>query len=184
MKKVFLMLILVGSLSMTTKIYSQDLQIGASGGLVVPFIDFGDVVQAGLGGSLMFKYFATDHLALGMNVGYYSFPGRELDFGLGFGGIQVAPTVNIIPINATAELYIGRSEELRPRIGLDFGGYIISSQGVEDSSELYFGFAPLIGSGYRISKNLEIFADTKFHVILTSNSTDDIPTTSYLSVKE
>lgn len=158
----------------------QKIQIGASGGITVPFVDFGEAVQIGGGGSLIFKYFVTDHFALGGNAGYYKFPGRRLDFGLGLGGIQIAPDVNIIPINATAELFIGRSESLRPRIGVDMGAYVITK---DKENKAYFGFSPLVGSGYRISEKVEVFADTKFHVIVTNpQSTSDFPTTSYLSI--
>lgn len=175
------MMVLLGLLPLTSKGQAQKIQLGASGGLTVPFVDFADAVQSGIGGSLIFKYFATEHIALGGNVGYYKFPGRDLDFGLGFGGLQISPDVNIIPVNATAEWFIGRSETLRPRLGVDMGVYFVGNNGEDAENKAYFGFSPVIGSGYRISEKVELFADTKFNVILTKEQ-EDIPTTSYLSV--
>ncbi|TAF63183.1 MAG: hypothetical protein EAZ55_14385 [Cytophagales bacterium] len=174
---VFVLFLLVYS----HKSQAQEAQLGVSGGITFPFIDFAESVSSGFGGSVIFKYFVNKNIALGGNLGYYVFPGREINFGLGFGGLQVSPDVKIVPINATAEIFFGRSD-LRPRIGVDFGAYIVSSSdGTNSQNKAYFGFAPVIGSGVIVSKNVEIFANTKFHVILT-NDNNDIPTTSYLSV--
>ncbi|MCX5744181.1 MAG: hypothetical protein NT062_16955 [Proteobacteria bacterium] len=150
------------------------LQVGASGGIALPFIGFtndytgalnfsGDVDMGG-GGTLHANYFLTRWFAVGANVGVFHFPGSSVDTPL---GSVTAPSINVIPLTFSLGLFPqfgGNDKSLRPHFGVDVGAYVITNDAV--ATQAYVGFAPVLGSGYRITDRVKLVGDTRFHVIL------------------
>ena len=160
MKKAFLLLVvLLAAASFPLQAQSQ-VKVGFSGGINVPFGDFGEAVGVGSGGAAHLRYFITDEFAAGVNTGYHLFLGEDIDLGI-LGTIE-GIDFSFIPITAGAEYYIPLGE-LRPRIGFDLGLYLAGTSLDGDGVEAFFGITPNVGAAIKVSDQMDLIGDLKFH---------------------
>lgn len=134
------------------------LKIGGTLGLQMPTGDFGDAADTGFGINAVGKYFLSDQMAVGLNVGYGTFS-TELDDLKFFN----------IPVTGLFEYHFGKPEStVIPYLGGDLGLYSLGSKyDGESDSEMYFGFAPAVGINYPLSDLLSLNANLKYHVVLS-----------------
>lgn len=157
------------------------LQAGISGGVAFPFLGFDQYnplgalsldggVDMGYGGTAHLKYFPAKWFGLGLNVGYFHFPGASYEDD-SLGVVVQGPHVATIPITLSTIFYPqfgGNDPYLRPQMGFDFGMYIVDPE--LDNPSVDFGFALVIGSGYKVTPKIDVYANARPHFILNDNN--------------
>jgi hypothetical protein len=136
---IFMAIMLVAGVSYTVK---AQIGIGANAGLAMPMGSFGDAYNMGFGGSAYGQYTLNDQMTIGLNIGYYSFSGKNVPSGSDI-------SWSYMPVVADFK-YMLSSEKFMPYVGLGLGLYSASSKveimGISASaSESKFGFAPMVG---------------------------------------
>lgn len=160
MKKIRIFAMVMFSM-MASAGYSQ-LQVGVQLGPQFPMGDFGDGYNMGIGLNFSGKYFVTEDVAFGLNLGYHHF-GTDWD----------DISSSMMPITALVEYYLSE-EPMRPYLGIDLGAYNfglkwkIGNIEMKDS-ELYFGFAPKAGIAYQISDNLAVTGELKWNYVMADS---------------
>jgi hypothetical protein len=161
---------------------NAQLKIGVNGGLGLPMGSFGDANKMGFGGGVVGKYLLNEKIALGLNIGYYSFAGKDL--GLGITGEKLS----IMPITALFNFYFA-SEGFKPYVGADLGFYSVKYKTptidlggfgtIEGSSETLtkIGFAPTVGFEASLSEKVGLDVNAKYHYISTEGDA-----TSYIGI--
>lgn len=153
---------------------SAQFKLGVSGGLGLPMGDFGDGYKMGFGGGVAGKYMLNEKLAVGLNIGYYSFTAKDE-----FGGSDVK--FSAMPITGLINYYFA-TEGFKPYVGADLGFYSCKSKtnfmGVDFSATATkFGFAPTVGFAYGLSDKMDLDVNAKYHFISTEGSS-----TSFLGI--
>ncbi len=155
---------------------NAQISIGLTGGLGLPMGDFGKLASTGFGGGLQGRYHVNDNLAVGLNLGYYTFGGVSIDLGsLG----KISSSYNIIPITLSGEYYFSDGD-FKPFAALDLGMYSLganvesTSNGVTTSADAdrlnKFGFGIGAGAAYGLSDNLDLISSVKYNTILDDAS--------------
>jgi hypothetical protein len=150
---ILLAIVLIAGFTTTSK---AQISIGAKAGIAMPMGDFGDSYGMGFGGSAIGEYALNDNMAVGLNVGFYTFGGKDLPSG-------VTASFNIIPIIADFK-YFFMTEGFMPYVGAGLGMYMMTSKSETSLmsfsvSESGFGFAPKagfwMGEGFKYGASLE-----------------------------
>ena len=139
--------------------------IGATVGVQIPTGSFGDGVKTGFGFNVLGKYILQEHLALGINLGYYGFGAKDV----GVEGVKAS--AKAIPITALVEYIIGTSKT-KPYIGADIGlfslGAKASAQGISVStSKSYFGLAPTAGVLVGLGDKMSLCVNGKYNSVVS-----------------
>lgn len=134
--------------------------IGANAGLAMPMGDFGDAYNMGFGGSVYGQYTLSDQMTLGLNIGYYSFGGKNLPANTDL-------SWSYIPVVADFK-YMLSKENFMPYLGLGLGFYNASSKvelmGISVSaSESKFGFAPM--AGFWMGEDFKWGANLSYNIV-------------------
>ena len=160
MKKIRLIALIMLSMIATAG-YSQ-MQFGLQVGPQFPLGDFSSGYNTGFGFNLNGKYFATDDVAFGLNIGYHHFGTDWDDINCGF-----------MPITLLAEYHLS-TDEFQPFLGFDLGVYNVSVNvlGMKDS-DLQFGLAPCAGIQYQLNDNLGLTGSIKWNYVMTDNTDFD-----------
>ena len=153
---------------------NAQLKIGVGGGVALPMGDFGDGFKMGFGGGVAGKYMLNEKLALGLNLGYYSFTAKDEA-----GGSDVK--FSVMPITALVNYYFA-TEGFKPYVGADLGFYACKSKvsvlGMDVSATATkLGFAPTLGFEYGFSDKMGLDVNAKYHYITTEGSS-----TSYVGI--
>ena len=143
-KKLTIGLVVLLLAGFTSPVKAQ-MSIGATGGIALPMGTFGDVVKTGFGGSVFGEYGLSKNLALGLNIGYYSFSGKSMRIS----GYDITSNESITPIVADLK-YFFATEGFMPYVGAGLGFYMLnaSASAAGNSASVSmnkFGFAPKIG---------------------------------------
>ena len=144
-------------------------KLGIDAGIQLPMGDFGKEVNIGFGGELSGKYMVNKNIGVGVGVGYYTFGIKKevLDDGADKGN------ASILPIIGNFSYYFGKNT-FKPYVGADLGlymartsysGEVDGEKASESSSVSGFGFAPVIGFEYALSKNLGLDVNAKYNYI-------------------
>jgi opacity protein-like surface antigen len=168
MKKIFLLFAFAAIFSVKAQ---AQVQLGLHAGVGIPMGTFGDASKLGIGGGGNFKYLLSDNFALGANVSYYTFGGKDL----GIPGFEV-PSLNLIPIHANAEYYFGDGST-KPFIGADLGVTMSSVSGIDGSGETNLSFAPILGIKFGLGDSVDLFGNAKYNVV-----TGDGESQSYVGI--
>ncbi len=114
------------------------------------------VTQIGL--QITGKYAFNDNFRMGANLGYYL--RNQQDTYLG--------TYNTytMPVTVLAEIVFFR-HDFSPYAGADAGIYRQGRTGTGATSDIYTGFAPLIGFDYTVSESFRLNANFKYHFIFS-----------------
>jgi hypothetical protein len=139
--------------------------IGATVGVQIPSGSFGDGVKTGFGFNVLAKYIIKEHLALGVDLGYYGFGAKDV----GVEGVKAS--AKAIPITALVEFIIGTGKT-KPYIGADVGlfslGAKASAQGISVSaSKSYFGLAPTGGVMIGLGDRMSLCANAKYNIVFS-----------------
>jgi hypothetical protein len=131
------------------------ISVGGNLGVFRPFYDNAD---AQLGINLVGKYEINENIRVGANLGYFF---KSYDM---FGSKLRSFTM---PVTGLFE-YSFNDEDFSPYAGADIGIYRLGlSGGGETMASSFFGMAPVVGGNYKLSDNLLINANVKFHYILS-----------------
>jgi hypothetical protein len=77
-----------------------------------------------------------------------------------------------MPVTLLAEYGLSFNQ-IKPYAGVDLGLYRFGIHYSGDSdSEGYFGFAPVVGCNYELTKKIWLNANMKLHVIMTDGDTE------------
>ena len=143
-------------------------KFGLNGGLLYPMEkEEGAKTYLFFGGDISGEYLATQHIGIGLSIGYY---GYQVDYGRG------KAITSIIPVTLTGKFYI-LTNNVQPYIGFDAGLYLgyykekNSDGGNFSSSGSSSGFAPAVGVQFKLSNNLALSVNGKYNVIFPK----DIP---------
>jgi opacity protein-like surface antigen len=159
---IFLCSVLCFSTIIFTPKAQAQVQLGINIGAGLPMDDdFSDFFETGFGGNFKFNYFIKDNVALGANLGYYSFDVEgPADWNL-----------NIIPLTFHAEYYFSK-DKIKPFLGGGLGLYFKSigdDDGLFDDNDAYddTDFGLNLGGGllFNVSNKLDLGVDLRFHVI-------------------
>ena len=155
-------------------------QAQISAGLTVgPAIPTGGYAKfAGIGFGVVGegRYVLTDQISVGINVGHYRTPTKDLNvplqfqdgvFAVGYKGNYRSTSVT------TVSEYFLLEDEFRPFAGLEAGAFITGYTWKEDEevvtqapefkeSKVGFGIAPIIGALYELNDGLELSATIKY----------------------
>ena len=163
----------VGSL---TALNAQKLTGGVNLMTGMPMGDFGDAAGFGIGGGVDFNYYVADQIAVGLEVGYISFPGESIDVL----GVSVdLPGYTMIPIIAKGTYYFNDEDEgFRPYAGLGVGFYMLSQTieipGVGDESidQNGLGISPRIGAEYAFNDQWALNLNVQYNILLNEKEED------------
>lgn len=137
------------------KTFGQNL----SAGLDLGVFSSGTVNYTGF--SLNGKYSLNDNMKVGVSYGYYS-----KSETLGSSSLTVAWS----PIAVTFD-YKFNDNDFSPYAGIDVGVYRLSvSAGSISASTNNLGFAPKFGATYKLSDNLDLNTNVKYHYITTEGA--------------
>ena len=133
---IVLAIVLIAGFTSTTK---AQISIGAKAGIALPMGTFGDAFGLGFGGSAIGEYALNENMAVGLNIGYYTF-GEKNSSGV---------TYSVIPILADFK-YFFQTKGFMPYVGAGLGMYMgttkIDFLGTSVSSSTSdFGFSPKVG---------------------------------------
>lgn len=166
MKKVSIVIMGIIALIATSQVKAQgDMKIGASLGIMLPMGDFGDAAKMGIGGMAEYKYMVAENVAIGANLGYYSFGMKDYDDG----------SYSIMPIVATGEYLFKPGEKLNPYVGANLGIYnfktSVTLMNIDASTSVTkFGFAPVLGILYELSDQMDFNANLRYNMIFTDET--------------
>jgi len=181
MKKVFKFLVVAALSLFIGGVANAQIKLGVSPGIQIPVGDFGDFYKLGFGGGINGEYLVTENIGVGLNVGYYTFKGKEfglgfdldlgdyfeMDFDMSFG----AERINIIPITLNGKYYF-TTEGFQPYGGVDAGLYMLNSSfGGASNTDMYFGVAPVLGFQYGFTDALALDLNAKYNLIFSEGST-------------
>ena len=168
---------------------NAQIKLGLSPGIQLPLGDFGDAVNLGFGGGISGEYLVTENIGVGLNVGYFTFSGKDLPAGY-------KDSYSIIPITLDGKYYF-MTEGFKPYGGLDLGLYMLGNKwetpeenlgfGVvipaESKSETksYFGFAPVVGVQYDLTDNLALDLNLKYNYVLSGEKVEGEKTPDFTS---
>lgn len=170
-------LLLLGLFALVANVgYGQsNFGIGLSGSVLIPVsgefdgssAELSDVVKTGFGGTIHFRYFATDDLRLSLNVGL---AGHELDD-------DDETVLEFVPITLSADYAFGTSS-IRPYVGAEAGVFLtrfrdallISGRRDDTDAEAYFGVAPVVGVRAPITDNLDVDLNAKYLLIFIDDN--------------
>jgi outer membrane protein W len=162
---------------------NAQIRVGINGGVQLPMGDFKDVSKTGFGGGLKGEYMLNPNMGVGLNLGYYSFNGKdetaELSAGSDTSTTSAGQTkVTIIPITANFTYYFGEGA-LKPYVGVDLGASIMKMKNDVvgfDSTMTKFSFAPVVGVQYSFNENLALDLNVKYNCIVggMNTTTEDI----------
>jgi len=153
-------------------------KIGLDIGAQLPMGDFGKIYKMGFGGELNAKYMINENIGVGLGAGYYTFGAKdELLNALidEYGADKMNDNFSIIPVVGKFSYYFGQNA-FKPYLGVDVGLYMLRESisgevdGESDSSSdssSKFGFAPVLGFEYTLTKNLGLDVNVKYNYILT-----------------
>ncbi|MFZ4414263.1 MAG: outer membrane beta-barrel protein [Bacteroidales bacterium] len=166
MKKLMTIVLAIVLIAGFTSTSNAQISIGAKAGIALPMGTFGDVYGLGFGGSAIGEYALNENMAVGLNIGYYTFSGKDLPAGY-------SSTFSVIPIIVDYK-YFFQTEGFMPYVGAGLGMYLetaktttpsitvgsITIPGMDVSaSESKFGFAPKVGfwmgDGFKYGASLE-----------------------------
>lgn len=173
----------IASLFVFTTQSQAQVRVGATLGAGVPLGDFGDFAKTGFGGSAHVKYFLSEQFALGLNIGYYSFGGEDIEVTLPFIGTTTieGATTNIIPVTVAAEYYF-TSEGFKPYAGLDLGLYFSGSDAEDAEGESNFGIAPTLGFSYGLNESIDLNVNAKYNMIFGEDAAGETATNAFLGI--
>ncbi|MDR1729134.1 MAG: porin family protein [Prevotellaceae bacterium] len=164
MKKVIFTAILAISTAVSV---NAQWKAGADLGIQIPIGTFGDAYNLGVGGTVAGEYLVTESIGAGLQLGYFSFGGKEIM------GIETG-SMSVVPITATGKYYFLR-EGFKPYAGLDLGFYVLSFEspdlfglGSITVSETKFGLAPVLGLQYEFSDNWALDGNLKYNYVTAS----------------
>jgi outer membrane protein W len=148
-------LTILGLMSLSLITFNEakaQISVGGNLGVFRPFYDNAD---AEFGINLVGKYEINDNIRVGANLGYFfkSYAGLGRSFTM--------------PVTGLFE-YSFNDDDFSPYAGADIGIYRFGiSGGGETMAASKLGMAPVVGGNYKLSDNLLINANVKFHYILT-----------------
>ena len=145
LKLVFAILLIAGFTSES----KAQINVGAQFGIGIPMeTSFSDSWKMGFGGLLEGNYFVTENISLGVNAGYYTFSGKDVDV-VGIG--DKYPNFSVIPIVVKGDYYFNTSGFM-PYGGVSLGMYMWKTAEVTfgqvkipSDSDSKFGFSPHLG---------------------------------------
>lgn len=171
-------LLLLGLFALVANVsYGQsNFGIGLSGSVLLPVsgefdgsnAELSDVVKTGFGGTIHFRYFATDDLRLSLNVGL---AGHELE-------ADDEAVLEFVPITLSADYAFGTSS-IRPYVGAEAGVFLtrtrdfrnpITLRRDDTDAEAYFGVAPIIGVRAPITDKLDVDLNAKYLFIFVDDN--------------
>lgn len=143
------------------------INIGAQFGIALPMeTSFSDYNKMGFGGLLEGNYFITENISLGINAGYYSFSGKDVDV-VGIG--DKYPNFSVIPIIVKGDYYFTTSGFM-PYGGVSLGIYMmkmdeitIASVKFPSESDSKFGFSPHLG--FLTGEDIKFGAEASYNII-------------------
>lgn len=164
---------------------NAQIKVGVNGGVQIPTGDLGDGAKTGFGGGLSGKYMLNPNMGVGLNLGYYSYGGKEVTAAAeGSEGVTSTSVdnassktdISIIPITANYTYYFGEGS-LKPYVGVDLGAAIMKMKndayGI-DSSSTKFMFAPVVGVEYGLTESLALELNVKYNFIVNGIETQSI----------
>jgi|GEM_PF-3061402 len=154
-------------ISLTAVTASAQFNLNLTFGPQIPSGDFKNGYNLGLGAGVQTDYFISDHSAVGLGLGYYSFGSDVDDVSCAF-----------MPITANYMYRMGSEEGFMPYLQMELGvsNLTVNVFGLKDS-EMYFGMAPAAGFMYGLNERFRLTLNAKYNYVLT----DDDPTT-YIGV--
>ncbi len=172
---------------------NAQMSFGLTGGVGIPMGDMADKAKGdlgtGFGGTLQGRYHINDNMAIGLNIGYFSFAPKDLPSGVTGSG-------TVMPISAAFDYYF-MTDGFKPYVGIELGymnsTYKASGSGMDISaSNGGIMFAPVIGAAYGVNDNLDILFNLKYMYGGTSGTVNttvggttvpvDIATTTYIGI--
>lgn len=181
MKKLVLQWVSICLLSLMYSSASfAQISVGLSGSMAFPNGDMASKdkmdVKSGYGVHLHGRYALNDNLAIGLNVGYYSFTINDVSAGTN--ASLTTASIYMMPVSLCAE-YAFLTDDFKPYAGIDIGMINNSAKASGDvsgntyeltgsKSGLYF--APVIGFNYAVSDAFDLNFHAKYNYGLTSGS--------------
>jgi hypothetical protein len=171
MKKLMTIVLAVVLIAGFTSTSNAQISIGAKAGIALPMGTFGDAVGMGFGGSAIGEYAINENMAVGLNVGYYTFGGKTI-------GTIDLPSFSVIPILADFK-YFFQTEGFRPYVGAGIGMYMssqtvpaITLMGITLSPETTvsnsdFGFEPKVG--FWMGDGFQYGASIGYNIVSNAN---------------
>jgi outer membrane protein W len=219
MKKITLSIsaIVMLTLGVSLNANAQYWSLGVTGGLGVPTGDFGakptfDVTNSNIQGSadlgyglgLRARYHFTENMAVGLNLGFLTFPGQPFTSPPSAPGVVVADnsgTFTVVPLMAAFDYYfMDETDAFRPFLGLEAGYLMTDAEWKEtngthtlSADQAGFALAPVAGFLFNFSEHVGIIFDVKYMYGLTdhkfdinkysANSSDvGLPATQYVGI--
>jgi len=134
---------------------NAQVSVGADLGM---FKTFTEGSEAQLGFNFNLGYSINDQTRVGVNLGYYM---KSYDF------LGSNLTSFTMPITALFE-YSFSDNDFSPYAGAEIGIYRFGVSGLgETIASGYFGLAPNVGVKYKLSDNISINSNIKYHYILS-----------------
>ena len=145
-----------------------DMKLGINAGVALPMGDFGEAWKMGIGGSADFKYFTSEKMAFGANLGYFMFSVKE---DSGEKSSDSDPSFSFMPVLATLDYYMGSFY-----VGVGAGLYLWNSKvhvpgyGDMSSNGSELGIAPSAGILLPISDKIQFNVNGKYNMVFTEGS--------------
>ena len=154
---ILLAVILIAGFS---SVSNAQISIGAKAGIAMPMGDFGDGYNMGFGGVATGEYSLNDNMSLGLNIGFYTFGGKDLPSG-------VTASFNVIPIIADFKYYF-QTEGFIPYAGLGLGLHMQTSKysaSIIDVSTSESNFAIIPKAGFWMGDDFKWGASLEYNIV-------------------
>lgn len=130
-------------------------KLGADIGAGIPIGNLSDFTETGFGFKLKGRYFVSDNLGLGLDIGQHSFDYQNID-----------ATYRLVPVTLNVDYYFSGGP-LRPMIGAGLGVYFesVKSDNISVDGDNEVGLNLGGGLAYEVGSNVDLTLEGKFNLI-------------------
>jgi hypothetical protein len=175
MKKLFVMVSIAVMLLLQLNAVGQEkgqIKLSFGPGVALPMGNFGDYYGMGIGGTVEARYFISENISIGGNLGYYSFTEKSSTELLKSSDNKA--TFSFMPLLGNVSYFLSE-EGFKPYVAGNLGLYMwkekvtydVLGEWEESGSDL--GAAPEVGFFMGITDKLELTANARYNVIFTGS---------------
>lgn len=151
------------------------LKLSFGPGVALPMGNFGDYYGMGIGGAVEARYFISENISIGGNLGYYSFTEKTTETVLKSSDNKA--TFSFMPLLGNVSYFLSE-EGFKPYLAGNLGLYMWKEKvtydvlGTWESSGSDIGVAPEVGFFMGLTDKIDLTANARYNMVFTGSGDD------------
>lgn len=151
------------------------LKLSFGPGVALPMGNFGDYYGMGIGGTVEARYFISENISIGGNLGYYSFTEKTTEDLLKSSDNKA--TFSFMPLLGNVSYFLSE-EGFKPYVAGNLGLYMWKEKvtydvlGEWESSGSDLGVAPEVGFFMGLTDKIDLTANARYNIVFTGSGDD------------